>query len=110
MCEVLMNTLYTSRSLDNVAGTVKYLGFDSWKGQEILLFHNTGRLILGPTQSPIPWVNWLLFSRVKRTRPKADHSPQSGGKVKHYSDIRLHVVHGDNLRSPFNVTNKDPLF
>jgi len=61
MCEVLTNTLYTPRSRDGVTGTVKYLGFDTWKEQEILPFHKMCILTLEPTQSHIPHANWLSF-------------------------------------------------
>jgi hypothetical protein len=37
---------------------------------------------LGPTQTPIHWVQGAVSQGVKRQRREADHSPPSNAKVK----------------------------
>jgi len=49
------------------------LGFDSWKGPKILLFAITSRLVLGPIQPAIQWV---------QPDGETDHSPSFIAEVK----------------------------
>jgi hypothetical protein len=50
--------------------------FDSQHGK-VFLFFTASRPTLGPTQSPIQWVQGVISPGVKRPGCEADHSPPS---------------------------------
>jgi hypothetical protein len=56
--------------------------FESRKRVGIFLFTTAFRPALGPTQSPILWVQGALSVGVNRPGREADHSPPSSAKVK----------------------------
>jgi hypothetical protein len=58
--------------------------FESQYGLEIFLFITASRLVLGPTQPPIQWVQLSLSLVVKRPGRDADHSPPTSAEVELY--------------------------
>jgi len=62
--------------------TIGVLEFDSRQGLGIFLFTTPSRTALGPTQSPIQWVNGALSLGIKRPGREANHSPLSSAKSK----------------------------
>jgi hypothetical protein len=58
------------------------LGFDSRQGLGIFLFTTASRTALGPTQSPIQWVQGALSLGVKRPGREANHPPSFSTEVK----------------------------
>jgi hypothetical protein len=61
--------------------TAKGLGFDSQKGEEIILFSVTSRLVLSSTQHHIQWVLEGFPQEVKQPGCAVDHSPPSTAEV-----------------------------
>jgi len=55
--------------------------FDSWQGQEIFLFKHI-KLVVGPMEPSIQWVQGGPFSGVEWFGHEADLSPPSGAEVK----------------------------
>jgi hypothetical protein len=54
---------------------------------EIFLFYTASRPALGPTQSPIQWVQEALSPGVKQLGREADRWPPSSAEVKNVRDI-----------------------
>jgi hypothetical protein len=73
-----------------MGGTIRVLGFDSWRGLRIFLFTTASRMALGPTQPPIQWVRGALSLGVKLPGREADHSPPSSDEVKECVELYLH--------------------
>jgi hypothetical protein len=61
--------------------TIGVLGFDSQRGLGIFLFTTASRTALGPTHTPIQWVQGALSLGVKWPGREADHSPPSSTEV-----------------------------
>jgi hypothetical protein len=64
---------------------------------EIFLFTTVFKLVLGPTQPPIQWVQGTLSLGVKRPEREADHSPPSRAEVKNawsYTSTPQITLHG----------------
>jgi hypothetical protein len=60
--------------------------FNKWKlgagKDKRFLFFTTSRLVLGPNQPPIKWVQEAVSSKVKWLEFEADHSPPFSPEVK----------------------------
>jgi hypothetical protein len=67
-------------SLDRSVG--KMTGFNSRHGQEIFLYSAAFVQALETTQRPIQWVNWVLYSGIKRQGREAGHSAPSTDVIK----------------------------
>jgi hypothetical protein len=59
------------------------LGSVPFRGK-VFLSSTTSRLILGPTQPPIQWIQWVLSTRAKRYGREADHLILSSANVKEW--------------------------
>jgi hypothetical protein len=72
------------------------LGFNSWQEQRVFLFATVSRLVLGPTQPPLPGVVGAAVPRVKVEVCEADHLPPSVSKLgMHRAILPLpHALHG----------------
>jgi hypothetical protein len=78
--------------------TIGVLGFDSRRWLGIFLFTTASGTALGPTQSPIQWVQRALSLRVKSSGRKADHSP--GAEVKEWVELYIHTPNTPSWRGP----------
>jgi hypothetical protein len=106
---------------DGVAQSVKRLAtgwtirrsvFDSRRGLGIFLFDIISRPALGPTQTPIQWVQGSLSLWIKRPGREADHSLPSSVEVKECVELHLDtnksswrgVKYRDNFTFTFTFT------
>lgn len=82
--KVFRSSLYFNRSRSRYGDRLQagQLGFDSQQGKEILLYSTAFIPALGPMQSGIYLVQWVLSLGVKQVRCVADSSPRSSAKVK----------------------------
>jgi hypothetical protein len=52
------------------------------KKENKFLLSTSSRIVLGPTQSPMQWVQGVIPPAVKRLKRESDHSPPASGEVK----------------------------
>jgi hypothetical protein len=71
--------------LDDRGSRVRFPG-----GLGIFLFTTASRTALGPTQSPIQWVQGALSLEVKLPGREADYSPPFSAEVKEWVELYLH--------------------
>jgi hypothetical protein len=72
--------------------------FESRQGLFFLPFTNTTTPARGPTQLPVHWVLWDVFSSIKGPGREADHSALSSAEVKnewsYEKSVKMKNSHG----------------